>query len=190
MKTYDETSIRDFKFWSGGEDRASQLTDEDWDIIEPELEQLYPDGMSSGELNDLFWFEFDMIVQMLGYKNEEDFDRKRDPKYLDDDDLKDYIVDFFREFVKDAYNKDKRDWIFQLADLLSYDYTEFAEDNEAYSYAEYIAAYRHLLSLDDEDELYDTLFENNQGNYELDGEFPTWEEFREEMMIQHLKNQE
>lgn len=182
MKIYEEKAIRDFKFWSAAEDRAAKLTDEDWDTVESELESQYPDGIDDGKLNDLFWFEFDSIVQMLGYKDEEDFDRQRDPKYIDDDDLKEYIVDFFRGFVKDAYDKDKRDWIFQLADLLGYDYTEFAEDNEEYSYAEYIAAYRHLLSLDDEEQLYDELFESNQADYELDGEFPTWEKFREMKM--------
>lgn len=184
MKIYEETNIRDFKFWSGGEDRASQLTDEDWDTVEPELEMLYPDGMSDGELNDLFWFEFDMIVQMLGYKNEADFDRKRDPKYIDDNDLKEYIIPFFRSFIKDASYGGKREWIFQLADLLGYDYTEFAleDDEEGYFDAEYHAAYDYLLSLDDEEQLYDELFDSNQANYELDGEFPTWEEFREMQM--------
>lgn len=184
MKIYEETNIRDFKFWSGGEDRASQLTDEDWDTVESELEMLYPDGMSDGELNDLFWFEFDMIVQMLGYENEADFDRKRDPKYIDDDDLKDYIVGFFRGFVKDASYGGNRDAIFHLADLFGYDYTEFAEDEDAEDYcdAEYKAAYDHLLSIDDEEEIFDTLFDDNTGNYEFDGEFPTWEEFREMQM--------
>ena len=73
MKIYEEKAIRDFKFWSAAEDRAAKLTDEDWDTVESELESQYPDGIDDGKLNDLFWFEFDSIVQMLGYKDEEDF---------------------------------------------------------------------------------------------------------------------
>lgn len=192
MRIYEEKALKDFDFWSGAADRAADLTDEDFDIIESNLEELYSDGISDTELNDFFWFEFDTIAGWLGYENEEDFDRKRTPSYIDDDDLKSYIVDFFRGFVKDAYNGGKRDQIFSLADLVDFDYSQHLDDEptDDSDEVQYQAAYEHLLGLDDEDELYDTLFDDNQGNYELDGDFPTWEEFRDEMMTQHPKNQE
>lgn len=34
MKVISEISLRDFKFWSGGEDRAKNCTDEQLDKIE------------------------------------------------------------------------------------------------------------------------------------------------------------
>jgi hypothetical protein len=39
--------------------------------IEQILEEIYPEGMSEFEVNDLFWFERDLIAEWLGY---EDFD--------------------------------------------------------------------------------------------------------------------
>lgn len=77
MTIHTETALRNFEFWSGAKDRAESLTWDEFDTIERELEELYPEGMTDTELNDLFWFDFDFVVQILGYEDEEDFDRKR-----------------------------------------------------------------------------------------------------------------
>lgn len=66
MKIYSEESLSNFRFWSGAVSRAEQLTDEQFDAIERELEMLYPDGMSDTELNDLFWFDFEWVVGLIG----------------------------------------------------------------------------------------------------------------------------
>lgn len=74
MKIICEESVRNFGFWSGGKDRADGVKcDADWDIIDNELESIYPDGMTDDELNNLFWFDFDTIAQWLGYKSEEHY---------------------------------------------------------------------------------------------------------------------
>ena len=57
--------------------------------------------MTDTQVNDYFWFSFDDIAQYLGYKDEEDFDRKRDPNYIDDDDLVDYCDEWFHEIIDD-----------------------------------------------------------------------------------------
>ena len=75
MKYYKEESLSNFEFWSGAKDRASVLTEEDFDNIEAQLEDLYPDGMSEGEINDFFWFEDNMIAQMLGFSDWEELER-------------------------------------------------------------------------------------------------------------------
>lgn len=77
MTIHTETALHNFAFWSGAKDRAESLTWDELDTIERELEELYPEGMTDTELNDLFWFDFDFVVQILGYEDEEDFDRKR-----------------------------------------------------------------------------------------------------------------
>lgn len=79
MKLYRDIAPRDFDFWEGAKERAAMLTDEDWDKVEPILEDLYPEGTEDSTLNDLFWFDFDTIAEWLGYKDEEDMDMKRDP---------------------------------------------------------------------------------------------------------------
>jgi len=74
MKIIEKMSLRDFKFWSGGKDRACNLTDEQFAIVEDNFEQLFPEGMTDVEVNDMFWFDFDTIAQWLGYEDEAHFD--------------------------------------------------------------------------------------------------------------------
>ncbi len=85
MKIYSDIQIRDFNFWSAAKERAAKLTDGQWDVIESQLDYLYPEGMSEGQLNEIFWFDFDTIVRMLGYDDEEDFDRQMEELDADDD---------------------------------------------------------------------------------------------------------
>lgn len=75
MKYYKEESLCNFEFWSGAKERASVLTDKDFDSIEAQLEDLYPDGMSEPDINDFFWFEEDTIAQMLGFSDWEELER-------------------------------------------------------------------------------------------------------------------
>lgn len=64
--------LRDFRFWSGAEDRANLLTCRQFDIVESMMEEIAPEqGWTYTAINDFFWFEFDTIAQWLGYKNEE-----------------------------------------------------------------------------------------------------------------------
>lgn len=72
MKIYKEESLRNFDFWSGAKDNAEILTDSQLDEIENILEDMYPDGLSETEINDLFWFDFDTIKEWLGIEDEEE----------------------------------------------------------------------------------------------------------------------
>ena len=65
MKIYTEDSISNFEFWGGAKDTAEKIDNADaWDEVETSLEDLYPDGMSDTELNDLFWFDDDFIFSV------------------------------------------------------------------------------------------------------------------------------
>ena len=66
MKIYSETSLSNFEFWSGAVGKTDSLTDEDLDQIEVTLEELFPDGMTETELNDLFWFDFETVLELIG----------------------------------------------------------------------------------------------------------------------------
>lgn len=72
MKIYSEKSLRNFDFWCGAKDNANELTSAQLDEVENILEDMYPDGMSETEINDLFWFEFDTIKEWLGITDEEE----------------------------------------------------------------------------------------------------------------------
>lgn len=78
MKIYTEVSLSNFEFWSGAEDIANELTEEQFNIIEAQLEMDYPDGMSDEDVNDIFRFEEDYIAQILGYDDWEEFMHKDD----------------------------------------------------------------------------------------------------------------
>lgn len=78
MKIYSEKSLKDFEFWSGAKDRAEHLTDSEFDTIESQLEELYPDGMSETEINDMFWFDFETIAEMIGETGDSIIERKEE----------------------------------------------------------------------------------------------------------------
>ena len=67
MKIYSEKALSDVQWWSGARDTAEYLTDADFEVLENEFEELYPNGIDETELNDLFWFDKDWIAELLGY---------------------------------------------------------------------------------------------------------------------------
>ena len=76
MKIFLDTSIRNFEFWSGAKDTVEELSQQDLDQIEVTLDDIYPEGMTDAQLNDIFWFERDFIAECLGYQNWEEFVNK------------------------------------------------------------------------------------------------------------------
>ena len=69
MRIYKEIPLTEFDFRAGARDTIKYLTDEELDQIEQILEEIYPEGLNEVELNDIFWFERDLIAVWLGYKN-------------------------------------------------------------------------------------------------------------------------
>ena len=75
MKIIMETSLENFEAWSGGRDTLNTLREKDLcDRLEFILDDLYPDGMTDTELNDLLWFEDDAIAEWLGFSDWEDLE--------------------------------------------------------------------------------------------------------------------
>ena len=67
MKILCDTKLRDFEFWAGATDTVKYLSWEQLDTIEEILREVYPEGIDDTTLNDLFWFEDDLIAEWLGY---------------------------------------------------------------------------------------------------------------------------
>ena len=74
MKIYSETSLKDFEFWAGAVDTVKELTEEQLDTIEGILEDIYPDGMDEVQVNDLFWFDNEIIDEWLGIESSENME--------------------------------------------------------------------------------------------------------------------
>ena len=69
MKILYEMRLRDFEFWAGAVDRVEHLTWEQLDVIEEVLTDMFPDGIDDTTVNDLFWFDEDIIAEWLGYNS-------------------------------------------------------------------------------------------------------------------------
>ena len=74
MKVYnDNLTLRNFDAWSGAVDTKETIInegkDKDFDYL---IEELYPDGITGTQLNDLLWFEEDWIFEMLGIEIDEE----------------------------------------------------------------------------------------------------------------------
>ena len=72
MKITKEQSIANFEFWSGAKSNAAELTFSQLNEVENILEDLYPDGLSETELNDLFWFDFETVKEWLNITDEDE----------------------------------------------------------------------------------------------------------------------
>jgi len=73
MKVHSDLSIRDFEAWSGAVDTKKRIIDEGLcDEFDSLIEELYPDGLTDTQLNDILWFEEDWIFESLGISDEEE----------------------------------------------------------------------------------------------------------------------
>ena len=73
MKTFNEiASIKTFNAWSGAvETKETVINEGKAEQFDNLIEELYPDGLTDTQLNDLLWFEEDWIFEMLGIETEE-----------------------------------------------------------------------------------------------------------------------
>ncbi len=68
MTIKTETSLASFEAWSGAESTMEKLYALDLCTeLENALDELYPDGMTDTELNDILWFEEEWIAELVGY---------------------------------------------------------------------------------------------------------------------------
>lgn len=68
--TYAQTkSLAHFKFWSGAKDH--NFTYAELNYLEPILEDLFEEIPSETQINDLFWFEEELLCELLGIEFDE-----------------------------------------------------------------------------------------------------------------------
>ena len=74
MKTFNEnTTLVNFDAWSGAVDTKERIIQEGKaDEFDNLIEELYPDGLSETQLNDILWFEEDWIFEVLDISDEEE----------------------------------------------------------------------------------------------------------------------
>lgn len=70
MQIVQEISLLDFEFWAGARFTADRLTADEMETIEAYLSEL-DRPFEAVEINDFFWFEDDLIAEILGYDDAE-----------------------------------------------------------------------------------------------------------------------
>ncbi len=69
MKIHSEITLENFEAWSGAKDTQARIIEEgmakQFDAL---IEELYPEGLTETQLNDILWFEDEWIYETLGIK--------------------------------------------------------------------------------------------------------------------------
>ena len=67
MKVYEELNLKDFNAWSGAVETKERIIKEGKEEeFEELIEELFPDGLSATELNDILWFKEEYVLNILG----------------------------------------------------------------------------------------------------------------------------
>ena len=72
-----ELDLNNFEAWSGAKETLERIQREGkCEELENVLEELYPDGMTETELNDLLWFDSESVYEWLGIRSEEQIENE------------------------------------------------------------------------------------------------------------------
>lgn len=72
MKIISETTLLNFEAWGGAINTKNIIIEADKDdLFDQTIEDIYPDGLSETQLNDILWFDADWIYEILGIDIEE-----------------------------------------------------------------------------------------------------------------------
>lgn len=72
-----ELDLNSFQAWSGAKETLERIRREGkCEELENVLEELYPDGMTETELNDLLWFDSESVYEWLGIRSESQIEKE------------------------------------------------------------------------------------------------------------------
>ena len=72
MKIISETTLLNFEAWGGAINTKNIIIEADKnDLFDQTIEDIYPDGISETQLNDILWFDAKWIYEILGIDIEE-----------------------------------------------------------------------------------------------------------------------
>lgn len=64
MQVTSELNLQTFEFWSGA--KQHDFTHGELKELEFALEDIYPEGATETQINDLFWFEEEFLCECIG----------------------------------------------------------------------------------------------------------------------------
>ena len=73
MKIIPETTLKNFRAWAGAVETQEKIIDAGKaDEFDQMMEELYPDGLTDTQLNDILWFEEEWIYETLGIPTDDE----------------------------------------------------------------------------------------------------------------------
>lgn len=124
MKIYYETNMEDFKAWSGAVDTLDAIkragkTEE----LENLMIEFFPEGSDETAINDLLWFDSEMILDSLGIRTYEDIEDEMKQVEEEINNLKDDYADdiegLSEDDANDLYEDNYKNDIEELQDRLN-----------------------------------------------------------------------
>ena len=121
-----ELDLNSFQAWSGAVDTLERIKREGKCAeLENILEELYPDGMTETELNDLLWFDSESVYEWLGIRSEsqikeeiEEAEAELEEKLSDlEFDLDDDLTEEERKDIIESYQPEIDEIKERIADL-------------------------------------------------------------------------
>ena len=121
-----ELDLNSFQAWSGAKETLERIQREGKCAeLENVLEELYPDGMTETELNDLLWFDSESVYEWLGIRSEsqikeeiEEAEAELEEKLSDlEFDLDDDLTEEERKDIIESYQPEIDEIKERIADL-------------------------------------------------------------------------
>lgn len=104
-----ELDLNRFEAWSGAKETLERIQREGKCAeLENVLEELYPDGMTETELNDLLWFEPETIYEWLGIRSEGQIEKEIEAAEIE---LEEKLSDLEFDLDDDLTEEERKDII-------------------------------------------------------------------------------
>ena len=104
-----ELDLNNFKAWSGAVDTLERIQREGKCAeLENVLEELYPDGMTETELNDLLWFDSESVYEWLGIRSEAQIEKEIEEA---EEELEEKLSDLEFDLDDDLTEEERKDII-------------------------------------------------------------------------------
>lgn len=104
-----ELDLNNFEAWSGAKGTLERIQREGKCAeLENVLEELYPDGMTETELNDLLWFDSESVYEWLGIRSEGQIEKEIEEAEAE---LEDKINDLEFDLDDDLTEEERKDII-------------------------------------------------------------------------------
>ena len=126
--------LDDYEPWSGAVDTWDKIVEADAvDALDTYLDELYPEGMTATQLNDLLWFDGDGILSDLGISDEEyedDNDYDDDEEYEEEEEVDESLNESRDNYYISSNSDVEAEWYKKSTRNYNYEYVDLTVDGE------------------------------------------------------------